>query len=142
MLPLIIPEIDDLPEEPLMQLAEIFQETVLKVALDETPQQLALSAEISSIPPLGQVVGPIWKIQKTLEIEQAEARADEAKKQVERRKAHVPVNLQRISSDDAPDIDGQIDPIWQQAESHAIKNPFFEKTDGPEDPLRQFQNAL
>ena len=137
ILPLIIPEIDDLPEEPLMQLAEIFKPTVLKVALDEAPQQLALSAEISAIPPLGQVVGPIWKIQKTMEQEQVEARKAVAEKQAVRRQAQIPVSLQLIDS--GPQVDGQIDPVWQQAKTYTLKNTIYDEIDGPEDLSANFK---
>ena len=102
--------------ELLAQLAQSCDKTTLQFRTYEEANNFNVRVEVSELPPINQLLGPITQLSQLRS--EAKSRAG-----VEARRANIPAGIRETSQ--PPKIDGKTDDIWSQASRHEIRNVIY-----------------
>jgi tetratricopeptide (TPR) repeat protein len=100
----------------LDQLARAADATTIELRTDEQPNDFAVSAGITGIPPLNQVLGPATQITRIAN----EARTEAAARRL---RQESPATILPAAS--MPIIDGKVDDLWNAAKPYKIANVIY-----------------
>jgi len=116
----------------LAELAKDLDKTTFRFRTQEEQNNLNARAEISGLPPVGQVIGPAMQLAKIASKLKAKARE-------QARMAGVPGVFQH--TDQAPEIDGRADDLWSEVRRHRIRNTSYAPASDRSD-LTAFYRAM
>ncbi|UCF16182.1 MAG: tetratricopeptide repeat protein, partial [Phycisphaerales bacterium] len=125
-------ETDENMSELIGQLAKSCDKTTVRIRTQEEQNSLKARAEISGLPPVGEVIGPAMQLAK--QIQEAKARSRE-----QARMAGIPAAVR--PTDRPPIIDGRADNIWSEIHRQKIRNTAYAPAEGRED-LTAFYRAM
>ena len=101
----------------LEQLARAADSTTIELRTDESPNTLALSSELTGMPPLNQVLGPATEISRITRRARVEAEARQLRQE-------TPVDISPAAT--APAVDGTVDEAWKAAQPVPIANVLYD----------------
>jgi len=125
-------ESDESMSELVAQLANSCDKTTVRLRTQEEQNNLNVRAEISGLPPVGQVIEPAMQLAKL--IQQAKARSSEQK-----RMAGLPGVIRHTSG--RPAIDGKAEDLWAEIHRHKILNAAYAPA-GDRSDLTAFYRAM
>ena len=106
------------------QLADSCDNTTIQLRTYEGQNNFNVRAEISDLPPLNQLFGPVTQLSQVISEAKAKARA-------ERRQAEIPASIRRVTRPVV--IDGKVDEIWSEAREYKIGNVIYSPISSDED---------
>jgi len=106
------------------QLADSCDKTTIQLRTYEEQNSLNVRAELSELPPLNQLFGPVMQLSQVVTEAKNQARA-------ERRQAEIPVSVRKVSR--PPAIDGTAEDLWSEAREYKIRNVIYSPISSDED---------
>ena len=110
--------------ELLDQLAESCEKTTIQLRTYEGQNNFSVRAEISELPPLNQLFGPVTQLSQVVSEARNQARA-------ERMQAQVSAGIRKVSRPVA--IDGKADDLWSESRQYKIGNVLYLPPSNDED---------
>jgi Carbohydrate family 9 binding domain-like/Concanavalin A-like lectin/glucanases superfamily/Tetratricopeptide repeat len=107
--------------ESFTQIARATDSTTLQVRTDEQRDSFTLDSEITGIPPLNEVFGPVTQYSSLLDHARAESNARNLREQ-------VAATISPASR--PPNIDGKMDDVWNSARPFKLANVLIESPSG------------
>jgi hypothetical protein len=114
----------------LDQIARATELTTVELRTDEELNTFAVNSDVTGIPPLNEVLGPITQIQQVTR--QAQAAAETRALQME-----PPATIFPASS--GPVMDGTLDEIWKTATPYPLSNLILEPPAGAGQPAAEYR---
>jgi hypothetical protein len=103
------------------QIARAADSTTLQIRTDEQPGSFTLNAELTGIPPLNEVVGPVTQFASLRDHARAESDARELRQEI----------AATISpATRPPALDGNLDDVWNSAHPYALGNVLVQSPSG------------
>ena len=110
--------------ELLDQLADSCEKTTIQLRANEGQNNFNVRAEISELPPLNQLFGPVMQLSQVVSEARNQARA-------EKRRAEIPASIRKASQ--PPAIDGMAEDIWSESRQYKIGNVIYSPISSDED---------
>ena len=110
--------------ELLDQLADSCDKTTIQLRTYEELNNFNIRAEISELPPLNQMFGPIMQLSQVVTEAQKQARA-------EKRPAQVSAGIRKVNRPVV--IDGRADDLWSESREYKIGNVIYSPPSNDED---------
>jgi len=110
--------------ELLDQLADSCDKTTVQLRTYEGQNNFNVRAEITELPPLNQLFGPVMELSQI--VSEAKRRA-----WAEKRRAGIPASIRKVSRPVV--IDGRADDLWSEARENRIGNVIYESPSNDED---------
>ena len=108
----------------LDQLADSCDKTTIQLRTYEELNNFNIRAEISELPPLNQLFGPVMQLSQVVSEARNQARA-------EKRQAQVPAGIRKVSRPVV--IDGRADDFWSDSRQYKIGNVIYSPPSNDED---------
>ncbi len=103
-------------------LAKVMESTMLVVHTEEQPNELAIKARLSGIPPLSKIIDPMIQIQRMdAEISEKFARRRAEKRRNRSGVADKKLTATILETDVSPAIDGVLDDVWSKARVYPVE---------------------
>ncbi|MHC4426045.1 MAG: sugar-binding protein, partial [Planctomycetota bacterium] len=103
-------------DELLAQLAESCDKTILQFRTSEQQNNFNVRAEISGLPPVSQVLGPIRQLSQVVSDAKVRARKEASE-------AGIPAGIRKASR--PPAIDGTAEDLWSDAREYELRNVIY-----------------
>jgi hypothetical protein len=114
----------------LDQIARAAGSTTIELRSDEQLNNLTVSAVVTGIPPLNQVLGPAMQIAHITDQARAEAMARRLREQ-------IPATIAPAAQ--APVIDGEVDDVWNSARPLNLSHVIYEPPTSPKDLSAEYK---
>ena len=115
---------DSKSNELLAQLAQSCDKTTFQFQTYEEANNFKMRAELSELPPISQVLGPITQLSRLRSEAKAQARQ-------ETRRATISASVRKASR--PPAIDGKADDLWSESRRYKIGNVIYSPASSDED---------
>jgi len=125
-------EADEQVNGLVAKLASSCDKTTVRFRTQEEQNNLNVRAEVTGLPPVGQVIEPAMQLAKL--IQKAKARSNEQKRMV-----GLPVGIRHTSG--RPAIDGEAEDLWSGIRRHRIRNTAYTPASDRSD-LTAFYRAM